>query len=470
MPRICHADVRRGKRALGAGGIATRGMHSAIGRRLARSGSRAPRCALGYARRPVSSEVVMPVGHVENPVAIDRIASNAAALGLTPAQLAKLLEGVELQGPTGGFLGFGAKQPPDIKDLMGGAAEELARRLKNPQKEPAPPKEKAPEPLSLEQKVADAARRNAEAAKLADAAKTELKEKLPAFMESAAVKTLARGIGEMLNAPDPNQPLEKQKALSLLSIDLPKSGTDDALQMTLYATRNGIRVIDTTNRYYSSDPKTASIKPERLGAILSRAGMSLLDLESAVQKASEQLAAGKASGTQVSVNRADQLLQKPFDTTFDLEAEKKKIAAGTPHTVGTPWPEYSQQARERASFALAYLDTIAPPNVQPAEFRDAAGALMRALSNAKASAGGRDVMQLFVQDTLAVFDKINALAHKHGLTKGDMSDANLAILFYSPMTSYDAKEPDGVNRSGAYRNELERMHSYYKSGIGIYER
>lgn len=121
----------------------------------------------------------MPVGHVENPVAIDRIASNAAALGLTPAQLAKLLEGVELQGPTGGFLGFGAKQPPDIKDLMGGAAEELARRLKNPQKEPAPPKEKAPEPLSLEQKVADAARRNAEAAKLAEAAKTESRKSSP---------------------------------------------------------------------------------------------------------------------------------------------------------------------------------------------------------------------------------------------------------------------------------------------------
>lgn len=405
----------------------------------------------------------MPMNVVGKPLAIERIADNAAALGITPAQLSKLLEGVELKSGSG-FMGFMAKQT-DFKELMGSAAEELAKLLKSPRAVPQQTKAEAPAPQSLASKVEEAARLNAEKVGLAEAAKVELREKLPAFMRSEQVKTLARGIGELLNPPNPQRPIEQQAALSLLDINVPKSGTDDELKLHVLATRNGIRVVD--NKYYGSH-KTSSIKPETLAAYLTRAGMSLHDLQVAVHKASDELLAGKARGHDVEVNRLDQLLQRPFDTSFSLEAEAKKIETGTPHTIGLPWTDYAKEARGRAQFALDYLDTLAPGKVQPKEFVDAAEILLRSLSKAKAQAGQTAVLQLFVGDTVAIFDKVDALARQHGLTKGDMSDANVAILFYNPM-SYRFLEPDGVERRSG-DDAYKKMHGYYESGIGIYQR
>lgn len=74
----------------------------------------------------------MPI-NVDQALTVKHLAENAAAVGISPVQLLKLVEGIELKATGGGVLGFLKKQT-DFCEMFNAAAEILAERKSRPPK------------------------------------------------------------------------------------------------------------------------------------------------------------------------------------------------------------------------------------------------------------------------------------------------------------------------------------------------
>jgi hypothetical protein len=380
---------------------------------------------------------------------VRKLVENAAALGMSAAQLRELLQGVDLK--LSGLFGIKASDEP-VRTLFADAADQLSRVV-----EQTPPTTKTAaspdgkpavveDPVAaLAQKVADAKAQNEAARSELDAQKKALSTRLPEFLVGKQVQTGAAAVRELLNPVKAGQGDSTRVGVQLMDIHLDEKDNQKAVHGSLMLTAQGIR-LHAKEYQYAGSPSTSAPSADALQALLTRGGITFESLALAVNDALAGLAKDPKSVKQMSFVPLDQdrLVPDPFRAPFDVAAGKADIKAKVSDVKAGPWADGATQAKERGAAALALATSLSPDKMSGADMRTMGRELLDQL-NQTLRAGQDTVASLFPADAVAVCRALLDGCEHHGLTRSETYSVRTGITnLLERMIERSARAPDGT--------------------------